>query len=281
MSRPPHGLAALMGRAASDGRPPVVPPFPESDSEGNASMYGAQESLERSGSFEGLYIPKSTAALQSTLAGNDGGSASDLASLSKEQYENLLAQVLPQDRERVFAELKGFEQDLLKLFDNHLCFFGDGDRRTLEFLISSAERYRPNLHSMMEKVYGVSVREARDTIVQRCRDDNERIILDQQQICLEVKSRLLKELPAILIKQLTNLATFDTNAERLLNNLWTPYSKSLEDNNARGKLNGVQREVFKTLQTEASAILEKHRTSLANQRTAGDTGDNPAADPPA
>ncbi len=115
---------------------------------------------------------------------------------------------------------------------------------------------------MMEKIYGKSVKEAIDAIVQHFRDDNERIILDQQQICLDVKDRLLKTLPAILTRQLTTLGTFDANADRLLKQLGATYERITT---ADGKLNGVQKELFKALDADARAIIAAHHASLASQ----------------
>lgn len=259
-ARLPYCSPALGYPPESNGRSPIVPPFPESDSEDNAFICGPQEPLARPDVSVDPDIPTSSA-LRSAPDAKNTGPVADLSSLSKHQYESLLAQVPPQDHEQVFAELKGLEQDLLKLFDNHLCFFGR-DRKTMELLIASAQCSRPRLNSMMEKIYGKSVKEAIDAIVQHFRDDNERIILDQQQICLDVKDRLLKTLPAILTRQLTTLGTFDANADRLLKQLGATYERITT---ADGKLNGVQKELFKALDADARAIIAAHHASLASQ----------------
>lgn len=273
-----HAQASTGNQIVIDGRSPAVPVFPESDSEDNASTDGTWVPSARPEFLMGRDI-RTSAVRQSVPVSNDGGSPAGLVSLSKEQYDNLLAQVPPQDHERVIAGLNAFEQDLHKMFANHLCFFGDRDTKALESFISNARSSRSDLHSMMEKIYGPSLGRAMDAMVQHYRDDNEEIIESQNKICLEVNSRLLKELPDILNRQLTDSETFDASATRLLTHLGTTYINSLKVSNPSGKFSGVQGKLFKTLQADARAILEAHRASLANQRTAADTNDNPAADP--
>lgn len=197
------------------------------------------------------------------VARDEDASSTGLRSLSRAQYEALMAEVGEADHELVHTWLQGYENNLATKFDNFVCFSGQRDIQALEAFISSEQSRLSNVPALQDAHYRDSLRHAMNAMAQRYREENQRIITDEQALCLEVRTRQLAMLTAQLegpLAQIKEVQTFDESAGRVLAVLERLHGQALD---LGGKSNSVEAASARILRAEGQAMIEARRAEIA------------------
>lgn len=197
------------------------------------------------------------------VAGDEDASSTGLRSLSRAQYQALMAEVGEADHELVHTWLQGYENNLATKFDNFVCFSGQRDIQALDAFISAEHSRLSNVPALEGAHYRDSVRHAMNAMAQRYREENQRIITDEQALCLEVRTRQLAMLTAQLegpLAQIKDVQTFDESAGRVLAVLERLHGQALD---LGGKSNSVEAASARILRAEGQAMIEARRAEIA------------------
>lgn len=252
--------ASAANQAGMGGHSPVIPPYPKSDSDDDPIVRRPPVAMARAPGNRTTGVP--VAPLK------------ELQSLSQAQYRYLMDQVDAPDREQVLGQLRLFEDELGRMFENYVCFSGERDKKALERLIATAKSSLAERDATGGRNYVSELSETTNTMTQYYRDENERIISAEQHVIRKVMARQLETLASLLEAQRANIKDmkqFDGIAPLLLNRLVSSFAQILAPGVDRGiKYNGVQADATKTLRAEAEMILAECRASLARQFAAED-----------